>query len=52
MPFPSLGDLPDPQIEPGSPALVGIVFTTEPPGSPLQSDTTDLLLLSEHFNKM
>ena len=31
MPFPSPGDLPDPGIEPTSPALVGGFFTTEPP---------------------
>ena len=34
LPFPSPGDLPDPGIEPMSPALVGISFTTEPPGKP------------------
>ena len=36
--FPSLGDLPDPGIEPGSlrtPALAGRFFTTEPPGKPV-----------------
>ena len=32
MPFPSPGDLPDPGIEPGSPALAGGFFTTEPTG--------------------
>ena len=32
LPFPSPGDLPDPGIEPTSPALVGEFFTTEPPG--------------------
>ena len=30
--FPSPGDLPDPGIEPGSPALTGRFFTTVPPG--------------------
>ena len=34
MPFPSLGDLSDPGIEPESPALAGGFFTTEPPGKP------------------
>ena len=34
LPFPSLGDLPDPGIEPVSPALAGGFFTTEPPGKP------------------
>ena len=28
------GDLPDPGIEPASPALAGKFFTTEPPGKP------------------
>ena len=35
LPFPSLLDLPDPGIEPMSPALVGRFFSTEPPGKPL-----------------
>ena len=30
--FPSLGDLPDPGIEPESPALASLFVTTEPPG--------------------
>ena len=32
LPFPSPGDLPDPGIEPVSPALAGGFFTTESPG--------------------
>ena len=32
LPFPFLGDLPDPGIEPGSPALAGSFFTTKPLG--------------------
>ena len=35
LPFPSPGDLPDPGIEPVSPALAGRFFTTKPPGKPL-----------------
>ena len=31
LPFPSSGDLPNPGIEPISPALAGTFFTTEPP---------------------
>ena len=31
LPFPSPGDLPDPGIEPTSPALAGGFFITEPP---------------------
>ena len=37
LPFPSLGDLPNPGIEPVSlaaPALAGRFFTTAPPGKP------------------
>ena len=34
LPFPSPGDLPDPGIEPTSPAMPGKFFTTEPPGKP------------------
>ena len=34
LPFPSLEDLPDPGIEPMSPALAGEFFTTEPAGKP------------------
>ena len=33
LPFPSPGDLPDPEIEPSSPELGGF-FTAEPPGKP------------------
>ena len=32
LPFPTPGDLPDPEIEPVSPALAGRFFTTAPPG--------------------
>ena len=34
LPLPSLGDLPDPGIEPATPALAGGFFTAEPPGRP------------------
>ena len=34
LPFPSPEDLPDPRIEPGSPALRVDALTSEPPGSP------------------
>ena len=33
LPFPSPGDLPDPGIEPGPPALEADALTSEPPGS-------------------
>ena len=35
LPFPYPGDLPNPEIEPASPALAGRFFTTEPPRKPL-----------------
>jgi len=34
LPFPSPGDLPNPGIEPRSPALQADVLTPEPPGKP------------------
>ena len=34
LPFPSPGDLPNPGIEPGSPALRADALTSEPPGKP------------------
>ena len=34
LPFLSPGDMPDPGIRPGSPALAGRCFTAEPPGKP------------------
>ena len=44
-PFPSPGILPNPGIEPWSPALAGDFFTTEPPGKPLQCFTTFFVCL-------
>ena len=35
LPFPSPGDLPDPGIEPGSPAFQADALTSEPPGMSL-----------------
>ena len=35
LPFPSPGDLPDPGIEPRSPALQADTLTSEPPGKPI-----------------
>ena len=40
LPFPSSGDLPDPGIEPTSPALAGGFFITEPSGKPSRVFTT------------
>ena len=36
LPFPSPGDLPNPGIEPRSPALQADTLTSEPPGKPDQ----------------
>ena len=36
LPFPSPEDLPDPGIEPGSPALEADALTSEPPGKPMK----------------
>ena len=38
LPFPAPGDLPNPGIEPMSPALICEFFTTVPPGKPLSDD--------------
>ena len=35
LPLPSPGDLPDPGVEPMSPASAGRLFTTEPPRNPV-----------------
>ena len=42
LPFPSPGDLPNPGIEPGSPALQADALTSEPPGKTLR-DTQKLI---------
>jgi len=39
------GDLPNPRIEPVSPALAGGFFTTEPPGKPI------MLYFGKNFQK-
>ena len=39
-PFPSPGDLPNPEIELVSPTLAGRFFTTEPPGKPLRTEAS------------
>ena len=36
------GNLPDPGVEPTSPALTGGFFTTEPPGKPQMEETEGL----------
>ena len=42
LPFPSPGDLPDPGIEPRSPALEADALTSEPPGKPNWSSQGDI----------
>ena len=42
LPFPSAGDLPNPGIEPMSPALAGRFFITEPSGKPLLGEKSHL----------
>ena len=37
LPFPSPGDLPDPGIKPGSPALQADALPSEPQGSPIET---------------
>ena len=44
LPFPPPGDIPNPGIEPLSPALAGRFFTTEPPGKPQNINTQNLKL--------
>ena len=41
--FPTPGDLPDPGIEPVSPALAGGFFTTAPLGKPISLRLTTIL---------
>ena len=43
LPFPTLGDLPNPGIKPMSPALAGGFFTTEPPGKPTYFPSTSFI---------
>ena len=46
LPFSPPGDLPNPGIEPMSPALAGVSFTAEPPGKP-QITTPDNIYLEK-----
>ena len=55
LPFPPLGDLPDPGIEPSSLAslaslvLAGRLFTTEPLGKPLERQEIELIIDHAHM---
>ena len=44
LPFPSAGDLPDPGIEPRSPALQADTLTSEPPGKKPEMDLETVIL--------
>ena len=44
LPFPSLGDLPNPGIEPGSPVLQADTLLSEPQGKPLPQHKTRLCI--------
>ena len=48
LPFSSPGDLPDPGIEPGSPALHADSLLSEPPGKPL----TVIFVASQFFSEL
>ena len=55
LPFPSLGDLPNPEIEPespASPALAGGFFTTQLPGKPQSVNLIFLIYPSTFGNHM
>ena len=41
LPFPSPGDLPNPEIEPGSPTLQADALPSEPPGDPAKLVATE-----------
>ena len=45
LPFPSPGDLPNPGIEPASPALQADSIPSEPPGKPLSAGHMEAILL-------
>ena len=54
LPFPSPGDLPNPGIEPRSPALQAYALTSEPPGKPRKMKMLEQIyhLRSPHLPKL
>ena len=55
LPFPSPGDLPNPGIEPGSPALQADALPSEPPGKPNENPKVSAkisLKLIRRFSKV
>ena len=47
LPFPSPGDLPDPGVEPRSPALEADALTSEPPGKPIWEGVPKSILTAQ-----
>ena len=52
LPFPSPGDLPNPGIEPGSPALEADALTSEPPGKPKECLNYHVIVLISNAGKV
>uniref|UniRef100_A0A8B9XCQ8 TPD52 like 1 n=1 Tax=Bos mutus grunniens TaxID=30521 RepID=A0A8B9XCQ8_BOSMU len=52
LPCPSPGDLPNPQVEPGSPTLEADALTSEPPGKPLDAIYFLLTLILLNFGDL
>ena len=52
LPFPSPGDLPDPEIEPGSPALQADALPSEPPAFRIKVDTVNTQKVGYYFNAL
>ena len=52
LPFPSPGDLPNPKIEPASPALASRCFTTKPLGKPISTYIIQLCYINISLKKL
>ena len=52
LPFPSPGDLPDPGIEPRSPALQADALPSEPPGKPQECSKYHTVAFISHASKV
>ena len=52
LPFPSLGDLPNPGIKPRSPALQADALPSEPPGKPKECSNYHTIALISHTSKV
>ena len=46
LPFPSPGDLPNPEVEPRSPALQADALPSEPPGKPIKRIRVSTIFVS------